>query len=579
MIKLYESTETDFSKNGLRVLSDCKSAYTEERLNGTYEYTLEYPLDDSGKWKYLLEDRIIKNNDGQLFRIYHKVKTLAGIQVNARHIFYDLMDNFLDDVRPTDLSGAAALDWILTHTQYAHSFVTEGDLGGSNTKYFIRKNPVEAILGSDGIIDNWGGELKRDNFNVGLYNEIGADRGVLVAYGKNIQGIEEVPVTNVIATRIMPVGKDGLLLTEKYVDSPYINNFPHPKIMDVEFPDIETEAELRTAATNYFMETQCDIPLANYKIDFLELSKTEEYKNYAILERVYLGDTVTVKHCRLEINLKCKVIYIKKNDLTGRVEALEMGDFKPNFATSYKNLNTATNNKIDTAKSDLQNSIDDATELLNTALGGYVLKRKGELLIMDTEDPDTAVYVWKWNVNGLGYSSTGYNGDFNIAITADGHICADFITTGVLNAMLIKTGILKSSDGSTWINMDDGTFNFGNGRLTFNGTDFELDYSGTELASNLDGINGNLNTINNFIRFVEGNIILGEVGNAITLKIQNDRISFITGQDGSGNDIEVAYFSNSKLYILDAEIVGSIKIGTFAFVPASNGNLNFKKVV
>jgi phage minor structural protein len=577
IICVYDSKETDFSKNGLRVLNNCISCIITEELNGSYELTLTHPIDEQGKWKYLVEDNIIKA-DGQLFRIYNKDKMLTEITVNCRHIFYDLLDNFLEDARPTDLSAVGALDWILTHAQYTHPFIAEGDAGGSNTKYYVQKNVVESIFD---IITTWGGcELKRDNFTIGLYNNIGADRGIQVLYGKNIQGIDETLNTDGLCTRGLFLGKGGLMLTEKYVDSPFVGSFSHPKVRVIENKDIDNEDDLRTYSSTYFANTKCDIPLANYKISFLELSKTLEYQqNYAILERVYLGDTVTVRHSKLNIDLKTKVIKTTKNVLTGRLEKIELGNFKKNILSEAKTNIQEVKTDVINAKSDLQEAMDSATDLINTALGGNVLKRQGELLIMDTIDPMTATYVWKWNINGLGFSSTGINGDFTTAITADGHIVADFITVGILNAMVIKTGLLKSANSTSWINMDDGTFNFGNGRLTFNGTTFELDYSGTELADNLDSVNNNLDTINNFIRFTNGNIILGEVGNAITLKIQNDRISFITGQDDLGNDIEVAYFSNSKLFILDAEIVGSIKIGTFAFVPASNGNLNFKKVV
>lgn len=437
MISLYNSTETNFNTNGLVVLSDCISANITEELNGQYELEIEYPLDTRGKWQYLVENNIIKADD-QLFRIYHKFKTLTSIKINARHIFYDLLDNFLEDAVITNLSGAGALDYVLTHTQYTHTFINMGDVGGSNSKEFLRKNPVEAIMGQDGIINTWGGELVRDNFTIKLLQARGLDRGVLVSYGKNIQGIEETLDTDSICTRIMPVGKDGLLLSEKYVDSPFINNFPHPKIQSVEFNDIDNEADLRTAATNYFANTKCDIPQFNFKIDFIELSKTEEYKNYAVLETVYMGDTVTIKHSKLNINLKAKVVKTIKNHLTGRIEKVELGSFKPNLATGINKSIQNVKQEIDDTKSTLQLAIDNATNQINNALGGYVVKRNGELLIMDTEDPMTATKVWRWNEGGLGYSGTGYNGPFRTAMTADGHIVADFMDTGTLNAGLIN---------------------------------------------------------------------------------------------------------------------------------------------
>ncbi|GLC32926.1 phage tail spike protein [Clostridium omnivorum] len=462
MINVYDSKETNFNHNGLVVLSDTISSPITEELNGSYEVELEYPFDARGKWKYLLEGNIIKV-DGQLFRIYHKFKNLASIKLNARHIFYDLLDNLLEDVRPTDLTGYAALDWILNRTQYTHTFTSMGDVGGTNTRYFIRVNPVDAIMGKDGIINTWGGELVRDNFTIKLLQARGLDRGVLIAYGKNIQGIEETLDIDGICTRLMPIGKNGLLLSEKYIDSPYINNFPHPKIRVVEFSDCEDEASLRTAAQKYMLDNKIDIPKFNYKIDFIELSKTEEYKHYAVLETVYLGDTVTIKHNKLGINLKAKVIKTIKNPLTNRLEKIELGSFKANIANSINTSIQSVKNEIIQVKSDYQKAIDNATALITGSKGGNVVIRQDEnkhpyeILIMDTTDVNTAGNVWRWNMGGFGHSSTGINGPYDTAITQDGHIVGTFITALVIAGEQIKTGIITSIDGKVSIGIDDGS--------------------------------------------------------------------------------------------------------------------------
>ncbi|HBV85755.1 MAG TPA: hypothetical protein DEF42_03650 [Desulfosporosinus sp.] len=463
MISIYDSAETNFNHNGIVVLSDTLSCPVTEELNGAYGLTLEYPIDTRGKWQHLLEGNIIKA-DGQLFRIYRKVKVLNAIKVNARHIFFDLLDNFLEDVRPTNLSGSAALDWILAHTQYPHPFVSMSDVGGYDTRYFIRKNLVEAILGDEGIIATWGGELVRDNFIIKLLEARGLDRGVLIAYGKNIQGIEETLDTDGICTRLMPIGRDGLLLPEKYIDSQYIDNYPHPKIKKQEF-DIGPEETLgiteemaiellREAGTNYMLNGKIDVPDFNYRIDFLELSKTIEYKDYAPLERVYLGDTVTVRHSRLNIDLKAKVIKITKNVLTNRLEKVELGSFKPNIATSTNKEIQNVKKDITQTKSSFQKAVESVTALLASALGGYVVKKPGEILIMDTEDEATAEKVWRWNLNGLGYSGTGIDGPYETAITMDGHIVAGFIS-GLLGEFVeLRASQIILGDDNTGISDD-----------------------------------------------------------------------------------------------------------------------------
>lgn len=437
IITVHSPNEQLFLNNGIAVLSDTINCLITEELNGVFELELTYPIDSRSKWQYLVEENIIRA-DGQPFRIYRKKKNLTSVSVNARHIYYDLMQNFLEDVRPTNATGSAALDWILTHTQYAHNFTNMSDVGGNNTKYFIRQNPVNAIMGEDGIIANWGGELVRDNFQIKLLGARGLDRGVLISYRKNIQGIEETLDEDGICTRLMPLGKDALMLPEKYIDSQYIGNYPHPKIKTHDF-DIGVDEELgideadaivllRAAATSYMVNGKIDIPQFNYVINFLELSKTEEYKNYSVLERVYLGDTVTVRHSRLNLDLKAKVIKTTKNVLTGRLEKVELGSFKPNIATGIDNAIQDVRQEIINGKSEWQKAVDNATNLINSSLGGFVVKKAGELLIMDTEDEATATKVWRWNLNGLGYSSTGYSGPYALAMTMDGAIVASFVS-------------------------------------------------------------------------------------------------------------------------------------------------------
>lgn len=392
MISIYDKKCTDFNNNGLVVLNDCKSCYIEEKLNDSYELILEYPIDERGKWQYLTDKNIIRA-DGQLFRIYHKVKNLTSITVNARHIFYDLMDNFLEEVKISGLSGLAALDSILSHTQYSHPFICAGDMGGSATADYVRKNIVEAIMSSDSsdsqqnsLLVNYGGELVRDNFTIGYWRHRGQDRGTTIRYGKNITGIEETLDMDNVVTRVMPIGKDGLLLDDKYIDSSLINNYPHPIVKSVEFSDDDTQDKLRASAQQY-LQSGVDQPAINYEIDFIELTKTEEYKNYSVLESVYLGDTVTVKHERLGIDLKAEVIRVKKNVLTGRIEEVELGSFKHDLSGTFSSISNSYDN--------LQNHVNKINDNLQEQIDGKI----------ETYFTDADPHTWPTSDN------TAHNGD------------------------------------------------------------------------------------------------------------------------------------------------------------------------
>lgn len=111
-------------------------------------------------------------------------------------------------------------------------------------------------------------------------------------------------------------------------------------------------------------------------------------------------------------------------------------------------------------------------------------------------------------------------------------------------------------------------------QITQTAEDVEIRF--TEFSQDIDavaaGADAQFEEISKYIRFVDGNILLGEDGNTLTLRIENDRISFLD------SGIEVAYFSNSKLYVTDGEFLHSLQLGNFVFVPRANGNLSFKKL-
>lgn len=478
-ISVYEKNETSFVHNGI-VLPDVVSCTIEEELNGKYVLELTHPIDEEGKWGNLAEENIIKA-DGQLFRIHSTEKNLEYVYVYARHIFYDLLHNFLEDVRPTNLNGTAALNWILTGTQYPHYFIGMSDIDSLNTQYFIRKNPVEAMLGEDSLVTRWNGELVRDNYTIKLLASRGTNKGAHIAYGKNLLGLEVQKNMDSVITRIMPVGTNGLLLPEKYVDSPLISNYVFPKINTINFnigiDENTTEAQafdlMRQACNNLYTINKVDIPYININADLLMLENTEEYKHIENLVKVGLGDIVSCTDNPLNINFESKVIRIKKDVLSNRNVEVELGKFKQGISNTIDNAIKDISEELQHSTSNLQKAINDATELLTNALGGYVVKRPGEILIMDTEDINTATQVWRWNLNGLGYSSTGINGPYELAMTMDGKINANFITTGVLSANLIKAGVLSSHDNSMYINLDNNSFNFNN-KLYWDGNEGTL---------------------------------------------------------------------------------------------------------
>lgn len=323
MINIYDRKETSFSRNGLAVLNECRECKITEKLNGEYELTLSYPL-HSPKTVHIQPFNVIKA-DGQLFRIYNTDKdSKAGvITVNARHIFYDLLNYIIEDKRAENKTCLEALEIIIQDLGLCDVFTVGSDISELATQYLVKKNGVEAIFL---LVNEWQGELVRDNFRIEINKSKGSDKGVHIRYGKNIIGISEKLNCDNVVTWIYPVGKDGITLPEKYLLNPAWEGSDYPSfavVKKVEFKDVTSEGMLRIEAQKYLDANS--VPDVNYKVDFILLAQTEEYKNYKALEQVEVGDIVTVKHTVLGIDIKVKVIGVEKDILSAKNTKVELG--------------------------------------------------------------------------------------------------------------------------------------------------------------------------------------------------------------------------------------------------------------
>ncbi|MGN4562288.1 phage tail spike protein [Bacillus cereus group sp. MYBK5-2] len=481
MITLYKPNETDFTHNGIGALDkNIYNATVEEELNGLFLFSFSYPL-FAPRGLEIEGMSIIKvpTPDGeQLFRVAAPKVSMGEITAQCYHIFYDLTENLIEDIFAETTNGNGAMNRMSAGCQYKHPFQFYSDVPKIASARIVRKNPVEALLDSsqdNSFVNRWGGELKRDNFDVKMLQNRGMDRGVVIRHKKDLLGYEGNVDWKSPITRIMPQGFDGLFLPEKYVDSPLINKYPHPKIKVVEFKHIkaaigenaddedavpleEAYRLLRQAAKDMFAIQKVDQPKANYNVKFQELSQTEEYKDYKHLQSVYMADTVTVEHQEDGIDIKAKVIAYKYNPIKKEYLDITIGNFKESF--------TDVSGRVDLVQEELSNmpsSILDAakanaTSLINSGFGGHVRIYPDRILIMDTKDEKSAKKVWQWNLNGLGYSSTGVNGPYGTAITSDGRIVADFITAGILSGNLVQGGeitgsTLKTSNSANFVNI------------------------------------------------------------------------------------------------------------------------------
>jgi phage minor structural protein len=359
LILIYESTETDFDNLGLGALVPTSCLITEE-LNGQYSLAMSHPIDEDGKWEKIQQNRIIKapTHDGdQLFRLFRPVTNskTGMIDVSALHVFYDLNDNLIEDTRPTVKDGQDAGDIILAGCQYATDFTFSSDIEDISTAYYIRKTPVEAFIGSEdqSFINRWGGEIRRNNFEIEINERRGSDAGMVIAYRKNLSGVECWSDMSQVVTRIMPTA-----LTEnavvfytdaKYYDSTLIGSYPHPKIgildtgirvnqeVDGSIP-YASEAAAKVAMAE--MAQACfdagvDTPEVSMSVTYVNLGDTDEYAAYKdIIKQASMGDDVTLEHPELDIDVKLRVVKIEWNAIDDRVSSIVLGSQQPNFANS-----------------------------------------------------------------------------------------------------------------------------------------------------------------------------------------------------------------------------------------------------
>ena len=566
LIILYDHDEEAFTSNGLGALPDAATCTVTEERNGGYEVEMEYPLTGS-HFSDIQKRRIlyVKPNpydDPQPFRIYSITKPINGIvTVHAAHLSYDTSGSIVK-LFPADAgSASAAMSYLKNFSVPSTPFTFFTNVGKSGTMSVPKPSSIRSLLGgSDGsILDTFGGEYLFDKWNISLLESRGSNRGVTIRYGKNMTDLEQEENDTDFYTGVYPFwyseSEDGGLVTlsanDGIVNAP--GNYDFVKIMPLdlssedfgkETTDSEgytttiekpTETELLAAAQKYIANNKIGIPKVSLDVSFVMLAQAEEYKDIARLETVKLCDTVTVEFEKLGVKTTAKCIKTVYNVLTDKYDSIELGEPKSSLAETVSNQGTLIEEASD--KSYMERAIQNATDLIMSGkLGGYVTVTKNEIYIADNKDLDKAVKVWRWNSGGLGYSSSGKDGPFGTAITSDGKIVADYISTGNLDCSVLNVSnihgdsILVDTIGAlNGINQQTDSYQYIKTGLL----DSEGNY-GIAIGQLTTNSDGTLSTTSSEY-----------------VKITSGRISFMQ------NDTEVAYMSGKKLIIKNGDITAS----------------------
>lgn len=510
---LYEANETQFTSNGLGRLIDTISCQVHEQRNGVYECEFVYPI-TGAKYDLIKEGRIIgvthdETGDIQPFVLYKRTAKIDGrVTFNASHISYRL-SNII--AMPFTASGIVeAMSLIVPNSLPNNPFTFWTDK--VVTAQFENDTPrsVRSLLGGErgSLLDVFGkGEYEFDKWTVKLHLNRGQDSGVTIRYGKNLADVTQEIDSSGYYNAVSPywIGTDGTVVLDHLVVLDGVTDVRAiPLDLSSSFDEAPTTSELEDVARTR-LENSSGINInENIKADFVQLWQTEEYKRYAPLQRVKLCDTVSVIYEALGVNsVQKKVISTKWNVLLDRYDEIELGDTQTTLADVITQITEQMTEDLPST-SMMASAIANATNKITGNVGGYVVLHTNadgepyEFLVMDSPDINMAVNVWRWNLGGLGFSSTGYSGDFSsLALTMDGQINADMITTGLLSANRIRGGVLQlggedNGNGVMELRTADGTLvgRMDNGGLRMFGAsgyvlmNYEEGFAGFDLNGN-----------------------------------------------------------------------------------------------
>ena len=475
--------------NGLGRLSDCVELLVTEHLNGQYTATMKYPVSgihfNEIELQGIIKLSANQFDEPQLFRIVNVSKPLNGIvEYELNHITYDLSYTSVAPFTSDYVQATLVALW--DNMTGGKSFSISTDINDSTHRKHKFKNEkpqsCRALFGGQegSLIDIFGGEYHYDNLKVELLTKRGADNGVKIKYGKNLTDVTQEETNENVYTHVIPYAQDSNKNTI-IGDTITLFNVEESKmrILNLDLSDKfqgengeETKITVKDVnreARYYVERNNLTEPRVSLDVSFLDLSQTVEYANIAPLETVSLGDTVYVDYPTLGVSAKARVIEYEWDSLRERYNSVEIGDAKARLSTTIADIESKSDtyyselfNQAVNNKTFLQSAIEHASELLKGAYGGHIVigtntdGQPNEIYAMDTDDVSTAKKVLRINMNGIGGSTTGINGTYNVAILTEGTINADAITTGKLRAGLIKAGVLSDASGKNYWNMDTG---------------------------------------------------------------------------------------------------------------------------
>ena len=449
-IRVYEPTETKFNNNGLKTLKPLFAEITKVK-DGDYYIEIEDVVDN---FEYYQKGMIISattpktwgEKDFQCFRCDNPRVENNRVYCKAWHLYYD-SKNYIIDGHWTRYGKTCDE----TIKEYKNNVDGAGNCPFSDSKISTMSSNITdkadteiedvSLYGAiEYLRDAYSGTLVRDNFNVAINSSIGEDRGVVLAYNKNITDMKTEEIWDDVCTKILPytmVGEEKITLNVQAYDfEPFIkledigdaNPYDIPYAKVVEFKN-ESGSESYDAVRTW---------LYDEAVKYLKANKFPKvnYKVSANIDNVSdIGDTIHIKHPKILIDgmyLVSTVLSVKYDAIRGRYTEIEFGDFRraiKNFITET----TALKGEI-TKATEVIKSASSATDLLTNY---KVIYQGNDILIVDKLPKEDAVNCYRISDTGISYSNTGINGDFIGAFGADGTIEAN--GSGNVGGLILHT--------------------------------------------------------------------------------------------------------------------------------------------
>lgn len=451
MIKVFQTSDKYFASNGDKIINPYKAVVFKED-NGDYYCDIEAQID---LMDYLKQDMIacVQTPWGwQPFRCDKPEVNGKKVRVRAWHLYYDTESYVIADTNIVDSGCQAALNQLKGGCDSTLPFSVVSDIADIGSFHCIRQNFAEAV---NSVLGVWGGHLDRDGWNIGIRTTIGQDRGVTLAYGKNIKEITAIENWDNVCTKILPVGKNevtiGFLTSDVQYDLPYTKVVEFTQ--DLEQGEDETD-EAFTARLQADLQVQAAQYLADHALPEVNYTLKAHLQDVADV-----GDTIWVKHPKCQVDVETHVISVKWDAIKGEYKEIEFGNFRKKLS-GLNSMVTAEIKKAEkTTESFVNEELRKATDKIMGVMGNsYVIYDGDKILIVDKLPKEEAKNVIRINSAGIGFSNTGINGTFNSAWTINGtfdaqqinviNLNADAITTGTLAAERVGAGSFTITGGS-----------------------------------------------------------------------------------------------------------------------------------